>query len=117
MGYIVVVGEGVNGRHFLQNYTINGEFIRRVNMESETINMCCFQSKGCYDCIAVVNSENEIVVYDAFHLREVKRLCPLNSDVCTPRTTLTRIEYNKAMASLVVGTNDGSILILSYDYY
>ena len=103
-GYIVVVAEG-GGKHVIQNYTVNGAFIRRVDVSSTIIDLCTFVSRRGVDFFAAIDGDKQLVLFDAFTLKMTKVVYQHSGN-------LKRVEYCKQMGSILVATTDATLFVV-----
>lgn len=102
-GHIVAVCTEFD-KHTLRNYTVNGVFIREVAVSSEPTSICSFSSANGFDYFAITHTDRVVIVYDAFTLDAVKT-------VCKHSVSLTYSVYSASHASLIVGAEDGALIM------
>ncbi|OHT09756.1 hypothetical protein TRFO_21177 [Tritrichomonas foetus] len=108
MGYILVFAEG-KGHHFVVNYTINGRFINKHDFGSEIHQAISVSKRDVIDYFAILNRENQILLYDAFSLNKI-------SLVWKSSKKITLFRYHEQLNDFVVTTSDMHVLFVPVNF-
>jgi hypothetical protein len=107
MGYIVIVGEG-NGKHLLENFTLNGNFNRRREFDFQTRGICALTSQTGFDFVAIVNANSQLLLVDGFSLDAVR--------VIYQGEGMRSVQFCQSLRAFLVTCDNSSILVIPFEF-
>jgi WD40 repeat protein len=102
MGLIIVAGEH-REKHVLMNYSINGKFIHRIELDVATVDFCVMTGRSGIDRIGLINMNDELVVMDALSLQKLKILFKGQG--------MRTVQYSQSLKALVVTGVDAALYL------
>jgi hypothetical protein len=106
-GFIVVYEKQIlSKKKFIELFTVNGEFIRRTELDYSIRAWSSWKSKEGFDYLAISPKSGKLRVYEVFYLK-----CYLLNEICYG---LQRVFYSESLSVLFANYDDGKILMIPF---
>jgi hypothetical protein len=106
-GFIVVYEKQIlSKKKFIELFTVNGEFIRRVELDCSIRGWSSWKSKDGLDYLAVAPKSGNLRVYEVFYLK-----CCLLNETCYG---VQSVFYSEALSVLFANYDNGKILMIPF---
>lgn len=88
-------------------FSVNGEQIRKVELDFEIVSMTCFRSRNGFDYIIIVNTRGVVMVAEAYYLNF--------KEINLKYLRISNIAYDEENSTINCFIDSGQLMISQYD--